>query len=99
VSEELRRAEDVPLPGGNFRLFVHRLGYQGLMSLGLLENPLTGQARVDLGHARMLIDDLSMLAEKTRGNLDEEESEHLFKVLRDLRHQLEASEKNAADAE
>ena len=85
-----RTAEDVPLPGGNFRLFVQRLGYQGLMSLGMLENPLTGEARVDLNHAKMLIDDLSMIAEKTRGNLEEDESEHLFKTLRDLRHQFDA---------
>jgi hypothetical protein len=95
VTDDLRTAEEIPLPGGNFRLFVQRLGYQGLMSLGLLENPLTQQARVDLGHARMLVDDLSMLAEKTRGNLDEEESEHLFKVLRDLRGQLEVAERGA----
>ena len=82
--------------GGNFRLYLQRLGYQGLMSLGLIENPLTKQSRIDLDLARMLIDDLAMLAEKTRGNLDEEESEHLSKLLRDLRHQLEASEKPAA---
>lgn len=85
-----RTAADVPLPGGDFRLFVQRLGYQALMSLGILENPLTGSSRVDLNHARMLIDDLSMLAEKTRGNLDQDESEHLFRLLRDLRHQLDA---------
>ncbi len=95
MSEEFRTAEDMPLPGGNFRLFIQRLGYQGLMSLGLIENPLTNQSRIDLDHARMLIDDLAMLAEKTRGNLDEEESEHMFKLLRDLRLQLEASEKSA----
>lgn len=89
--DEPRTAEHVPLPGGNFRLFVQRLGYQGLMSLGVLENPITGDRRVDLDHARMLIEDLAMLAEKTRGNLEDEESEHLFKTIRDLRHQLEAS--------
>ena len=85
-----RKAEDVPLPGGYFRLFVQRLGYQGLMSLGLIENPITGERQQNLEHARMLVDDLSMLAEKTRGNLDEDESEHLFRIVRDLRHQLDA---------
>ena len=87
---ERARIKDVP---------TQRLGYQGLMSLGVLENPLTGDARVDLNHARMLIDDLAMIAEKTRGNLDEEESEHLMKTLRDLRHQFEASARELEGAE
>ena len=36
-----RTAADVPLPGGDFRLFVTRLSLQAMMSLGMLENPLT----------------------------------------------------------
>jgi hypothetical protein len=97
--EPRRTAADVPLPGGNFRLFVQRLSYQGLMSLGLIPNPLTNSSRLDLNHARMLIDDLAMLAEKTRGNLDEDESEHLFKVVRDLRHQYEQVKKGGVRPE
>lgn len=89
MSETERTAEDVPLPGGDFRLFVQRLGYQGLMSLGLIENPLTGEASPDAGRAKMVIDDLAMLAEKTRGNLDGDESEHLERTLRNLREQFE----------
>ncbi len=91
MTGEERTADEIALPGGNFRLFIQRLGYQGLMSLGVIENPITGSTRVDVDHARMLIDDLAMLAEKTRGNLDEDESEHLFKVVRDLRRQFEAT--------
>ena len=94
-----RTAADMPLPGGNFRLFIQRLSYQGLMSMGVLPNPLTKQTRVDLNHARMLLDDLSMLAEKTRGNLDEDESEHLFKIVRDLTTQFEVAKKGAANPE
>ncbi len=84
-----RVAEDVPLPGGNFRLFIQRLAYQGLMNLGLIENPMTKAVRVDLDHAGMLIDDLSMIEEKTQGNLDEEEQAHLTKVISDLRFHLQ----------
>ena len=96
---ESRTAEDVPLPGGNFRLLIQKLGYQGLMSLGLIENPITGEAHRDLGHARMLIDDLAMIADKTRGNLDEDEAEHLEKTLSDLRHHFDTvSREDAASA-
>ena len=89
---EGRKASDVPLPGGNFRLFVTRLGYQALMSLGLIENPLTGAQEPNLSNARMLLDDLAMLLDKTEGNLDQDEREHLEKLLGDLRHALGRAE-------
>jgi len=95
--EAPRTAADLPLPGGNFRLFIQRLSYQGLMSMGLIPNPLTKQRRLDLNHAKMLLDDLSMLAEKTRGNLDDDESEHLFKIVRDLTTQFESAKKGGID--
>ena len=62
---EEQAAEDLPLPGGNFRLLIQRLGYQGLMSLGIIENPLTDTTVANLDNARLLIDDLTMLQEKT----------------------------------
>lgn len=83
-------AEDLPLPGGNFRLLIQRLGYQGLMSLGIIENPLTDTTVANLDNARMLIDDLTMLQEKTLGNLDEGEAEHLEKLIGDLSRAYEA---------
>ena len=79
-----RTAEDIPLPGGEFRLFVTRLAYQLMMSCGLLENPVTRTKEVNPDNARMLIADLSMLREKTIGNLDEDEEAHIDKVLSDL---------------
>ncbi|MFT5285979.1 MAG: hypothetical protein ACI8TQ_002147 [Planctomycetota bacterium] len=97
AEEAPRTAADMPLPGGNFRLFIQRLSYQGLMSMGVLPNPLTKQTRLDLNHARMLLDDLSMIAEKTRGNLEPDESEHLFKIVRDLTAQFESAKKGAID--
>ena len=80
-----RTAGDAPLPGGDFRLFVTRLSLQGMLAMGLLENPLTGTKATNLPNARMVIDDLRMLQEKTFGNLDEEEQQFLDKVVADLR--------------
>jgi hypothetical protein len=79
-----RTAEDVPLPGGNFTLFVQRLGYQALITLGVVENPLTRRRETNLAHAQSLIDDLMMLREKTRGNLAPEEEKHLTQVVGEL---------------
>ena len=86
--EGARKASDFPLPGGNFHLFVSRLSIQAMISMGILENPLTKQKVAHLGNARMLLDDLAMLREKMVGNLDEEEEAHLDKVIADLESAL-----------
>ena len=86
--EEMRRASDVPLPGGDFRLFVTRLSFQAMIALGLIENPVTRTKQVNADSARMLVEDLEMLRAKTEGNLDEDESAYLEKILSDLRHHV-----------
>ena len=81
-----RKAGETPLPSGDFQLFVTRLAIQAMISIGLLENPITKTKQVNRDSARALIEDLAMLREKTLGNLDAEEVQHLDKVLADLRH-------------
>ena len=93
--EPARRADELPLPGGDFRLFVQRLAYQALIGLGLLENPLTRTKEAHPDQARSLIDDLVMLREKTHGNLTPDEDEHLGRILRDLEHHLRSVERRA----
>ena len=90
--EAARKASDFPLPGGNFHLFVSRLSIQAMISMGILENPLTKRKEANLGNARMLLDDLAMLREKTLGNLEHDEEVHLDKVVADLRSALERLE-------
>ena len=94
MSEE-QAASELPLPGGSFRLMVQRMAYQGLIGLGVLENPVTGTTEVRLTTARTVIDDLHMLTEKTAGNLDEDEREQLEGIVRDLESaHAKASETN-----
>ncbi len=90
MTEEKRTAADVPLPGGDFRLFVTRLSYQLMMSCGLLENPMTGKRDKHPDNARMLISDLKMIQAKTVGNLSDDEQEHIDKILRDMGPVVEA---------
>lgn len=94
---ERRTAEDLPLPGGDFRLLVQKLGYQALIALGVVENPLTRTRQPNLGHAQGVIDDLMMLREKTRGNLSSEEEQHLTQVVGDLQqHYVKLSQERKA---
>lgn len=98
MSQEIRRASDVPLPGGNFRLFVTRLSFQAMLSLGMLENPLTRERTKNLPNARMLLDDLQMLREKCAGNLDPDEQGHLDKVISDIEYALERLEETEVES-
>ena len=85
-------AEDLPPPGGDFTMFVTRLGFQALLALGLMENPMTGERHQNLDQARLLRDDLEMLRNKTAGNLDEGEQAKLDEVLQHLSEHLSAIE-------
>jgi hypothetical protein len=56
-----------------------------LIFLGQAPNPQTGQTAQDLEHARYFIDQLEMLAVKTKGNLDKQEEALLKQSLTHLR--------------
>jgi hypothetical protein len=52
--------------------------------LGQIPNPKTGEGEVNLELAKMFIDQLAMIQEKTRGNLTSEESTVLRNALSNL---------------
>ena len=52
--------------------------------LGKVPNPMTNKAECDLQNAQFTIDILSMLAEKTKGNLTPEEEKLLTNTISDL---------------
>lgn len=67
-----------------FIAFIMMQSQQTALFLGRLPNPQTGKSEVNLEVARMLIDQLEMIREKTRGNLNHEETEILASILADL---------------
>jgi hypothetical protein len=91
-SSSTQKAEEVPLPGGDFRLFITRLSYQGMLCLGVMENPVTKTRQINLDQARMVLDDLIMMQERTSGNLDLDEAAHMHKIVGDLSHLYEQVE-------
>jgi hypothetical protein len=64
--------------------FVMMEAQQAALFLGQIPNPQTGQPEVNLDVARMFIDQLGMIQEKTRGNLSNEESTVLRNALSSL---------------
>ena len=71
---------------------------QAAMFLGHVPNPQSGQPEVNLEFARMFIDQIEMLQEKTRGNLSNEETQMLTSVLSDLRLAFLQASKNPEPA-
>src|SRR6476659_1117494 len=68
-----------------FTTFVLGLASTTLIHLGAAPNPETGKAELNLALARETLDLISLLREKTRGNLTEDEQRVLENVLADLR--------------
>jgi hypothetical protein len=73
------------LPAVDFHTFVLSLGSSALLHLGELEHPEGGATEMDLPLAKHTIDILSMLEEKTKGNLTSAEEKLIQSLLYDLR--------------
>lgn len=64
--------------------FVMMHAQNAALFLGQIPNPKTGEGEVNLDLAKMFIDQLAMIQEKTRGNLTNEESMVLRNTLSNL---------------
>jgi Domain of unknown function (DUF1844) len=64
--------------------FVVMHAQNAALFLGQIPNPRTGEPEVNLDLARMFIDQLAMIQEKTRGNLTNEEATVLRNALSNL---------------
>lgn len=68
-----------------FYSLIYSFQMQTWMSLGKIKNPMTDKAEKDLDAAQMTIDIIDMIKEKTKNNLNEQESKFLEQVLADLK--------------
>jgi hypothetical protein len=64
--------------------FVIMHAQNAALFLGQIPNPKSGEPEVNLDLARMFIDQLAMIQEKTRGNLTNEEAKVLSNALSNL---------------
>ncbi len=90
--QEERRKEDrrtiadkATNPGSAFTNFIEPLIAQAYMSLGMLRNPYQPQAKIDTAAARQMIEILTLLSEKTAGNLTPDEDDFLSTHLGELK--------------
>ncbi len=88
-------AEEPPAQGGRrrggpFEMLVTMLVQQATMMLGLVADPMTGERYQDIGQARMIIDMLTTLKLKTKGNLSADEDRFLSSALGELQMEFVA---------
>ncbi len=84
------------LPPATFMVLMSTLATQAMAAMGLLPDPMTGKPTINLPMAKHFVDLLAMLQEKTKGNLTEEESDHLRDGLHQLRMVYVSSDKPQA---
>jgi hypothetical protein len=72
-------------PNTPFTNFTQQLIMQGYISLGLLRSPYAAETKIDVDAARDMIDILTLLQEKTAGNLTPEEEDFLAMHLGELK--------------
>lgn len=88
--EKTARAPEVAEEGGkeleplDFSTFILSLSTSVLMNLGLVENPVTGKTEKEPAVARQTIELITLLKDKTRGNLTDEETKLVDNVLHEL---------------
>jgi len=73
------------LPSADFSMLISMFSTQAMVALGMIPEPSTGKPRTQLPLARHFIDLLSVLEEKTKGNLTDRESSGLTENLHYLR--------------
>jgi hypothetical protein len=85
-------------PKPDFEELVRMLATQALLYLGAFPDPETGRRMVSLEMGQFQIDMLSMLEEKTKGNLTEAEKTLISRMLYELRMQYVEIAKAVAKA-
>lgn len=72
------------LPPLDFSTFILSLSTSVLMHLGVVENPMTKQKEKEPQVAKQTIDLITLLRDKTKGNLTAEEAKLVDDVLHEL---------------
>lgn len=73
------------MPEVTFPAFVMSLNTSALYHLGEIADPMTGKKVIELDLARHAIDTLTLMQQKTKGNLTSDEEEMLKNILYDIK--------------
>jgi len=71
---EKQKEDSLPSKDIDFLGYIASLAFQAMVFLGEIPSPVTQRVEKNLAQAKLLIDTLSILRDKTKGNLSEPES-------------------------
>lgn len=79
------QAQSQELPPATFDTLLSTMATQALFAMGAIADPRTGQPTLQLDLAKHHIDMLTVIEQKTKGNLSDEEDKALATTLYELR--------------
>lgn len=85
LAKEVAPDPDKEMPPADFITHCASLATQAMIFVGAIAHPMTGKAEVDFEQARYVIDVLTMLKEKTAGNLKDDEQATLDSLIGELK--------------
>ena len=80
-----RHARSGPMQRIDFTTLIMSFASASMIAMGKIPDPVTGEVFRDLAVAQQNIDIITLLHEKTKGNLTQEESEMMEHILYELR--------------
>ena len=99
MSEEKKPMTDEEIDTALFSQLIVMLATSVMQQLGKIVNPATGKSEVSLEGAAAMIDLLTMLERKTKGNLSSEEQKLMNETLTTLRLNFVETSKGAPQEE
>ncbi len=84
-SESAEKIDHGPIPPASLQVLLTTLYSQTMMSLGVIPNPSTQEAKKDLPMAKHFIDTIEILQQKTVGNTTDDETKMFEELLHNLR--------------
>ena len=88
-----------PMPPASFEMLVTTLATEAMVAMGQFPNPATQEVSFSPDHASYAIDMLTMLQEKTKGNLSDDEEKMLTELLHQLRMMFVAVQQTPPNAD
>ena len=88
-------SDDFEMPPASLEMLVSTLVTEAMIALGQIPHPATGKTEYRPNQAKYLIDTISVVSEKTRGNVSAEEEQAFTNLLHQLRMAFVALTTNA----
>jgi Domain of unknown function (DUF1844) len=85
IDSEPGDSDDFEMPPASLEMLVSTLVTEAMIALGQIPHPATGKSELRPHQAKYLIDTISVISEKTRGNIAAEEEQAFSNLLHQLR--------------